>query len=112
MRQHFATQLYQAGASLALCDLDLDGLKNTLQITGDDGDRVKLFQLDGSDQSPMQEFGREVESQIDPADILINNAGICLFPQTIVETPDEQFAKVIDLNMWGPTTGSGLFYLN
>ena len=105
----FAIQLYQKGANLALCDLDQNGLEGTLQFTGDDGKRVKLFQVDVSVQSEMQEFARDVESQLGPADVLINNAGICLIPQTFEEAPDEQFTKVIDVNMWGAYYGIRAF---
>jgi NAD(P)-dependent dehydrogenase (short-subunit alcohol dehydrogenase family) len=107
--QHFAIQLYQAGAYLALCDLDLESLKNTLQLTGDDGGRVKLYQLDVSDQPAMQQFAGDVETQLGPADMLINNAGICLIPQTFEETSDKQFIKVIDVNMWGAYYGIRAF---
>jgi NAD(P)-dependent dehydrogenase (short-subunit alcohol dehydrogenase family) len=107
--QHFAIQLYQAGARLALCDLDLMGLHETLKITGDDGGRVKLFQLDVSDQSAMLDFARDVESQMGPADLLINNAGICLVPQTFAETKDEQFRRVLDVNLWGALYGIRAF---
>ncbi len=107
--REFASQLYQAGALLALCDLDLDGLEDTLQHTGDDGSRVKLFQVDVSDQAAMRQFALDVESQLGSADMLINNAGICLIPQTFEETPDDQFKKVIDVNMWGAFYGIRAF---
>ncbi len=103
--REFAVQLYQAGALLALCDLDQDGLEGTLRTTADDGSKVKLFQVDVSDQSAMVQMARDVESQLGAADMLINNAGICLIPQTFEETLDEQFKKVIDVNMWGPLYG-------
>ena len=105
----FACQLYQAGALLALCDLDLDGLENTLLLTGDDGSRIKLFQVDVSDQGAMSQFALDVESQLGPADMLINNAGICLIPETFEETSDEQFKKVIDVNLWGAFYGIRAF---
>ena len=105
----FAIQLYQKGAKLALCDLDQDSLEKTLQRTGDDGIRVKLFQVDVSDQSAMEELALDVESQLGPADMLINNAGICLIPGTFEDTADEQFRKVIDVNMWGPYYGIRAF---
>ena len=107
--REFASQLYQAGALLALCDLDQNGLENTLLLTGDDSSRVKLFQVDVSDQAAMTQFALDVESQLGPADMLINNAGICLIPQTFEETPDEQFKKVIDVNMWGAFFGIRAF---
>jgi len=107
--QEFAVQLYQASARLALCDLDQNGLEETLQITGDPGERVKLFQIDVSDQNAVEQFARDVESQLGPADMLINNAGICLIPETFEDTADEQFRKVIDVNMWGPYYGIRAF---
>lgn len=107
--QEFALQLYQAGARLALCDLDQSGLEETLQITGDPGERIKLFQVDVSDQNAVEQFARDVESQLGPADMLVNNAGICLIPQTFEDTPDEQFRKVIDVNMWGAYYGIRAF---
>lgn len=103
--REFANQLYQAGALLALCDLDHQGMEETLLLTGDDGNRVKLFEVDVSNQSAVEEFARDVNSQLGPADMLINNAGICLIPQSFETTLDEQFRKVIDVNMWGPLYG-------
>lgn len=103
--REFANQLYQAGALLALCDLDHQGMEETLLLTGDDGNRVKLFEVDVSNQSAVEEFARDVKSQLGPADMLINNAGICLIPQSFETTLDEQFRKVIDVNMWGPLYG-------
>jgi NAD(P)-dependent dehydrogenase (short-subunit alcohol dehydrogenase family) len=107
--REFASQLYQAGALLALCDLDQTGLENTLLVTGDDGSRVKLFHVDVSDQAAMSQFALDVEFQMGPADMLINNAGICLIPQTFEETPDGQFKKVIDVNLWGAFYGIRAF---
>lgn len=107
--REFASQLYRAGANLALLDLDREGLDITRQLTGDDGERVKLFQVDVSDQAAVEGAARDVESQLGPADMLINNAGICLIPQTFEDTADGQFRKVIDVNMWGPYYGIRAF---
>jgi len=107
--REFAVQLYQKGAKLALCDLDQNGLEGTLQITKDDGQKVKLFQVDVSNQSAVLGLAQDIESQLGPVDLLINNAGICLIPQTFEETPDDQFRKVIDVNMWGAYYGIRAF---
>ncbi len=107
--REFALQLYRSGARLALGDLDQGGLEETLQISGDPGERVKLFQVDVSHQNAVEQFARDVESQLGPADMLINNAGICLIPQTFEDTADEQFKKVIEVNMWGPFYGIRAF---
>ena len=107
--QEFALQLYQAGALLAICDLDQNSLAETLKITRDPGERVKFFQVDVSNQNAVEQFARNVESQLGPADMLINNAGICLIPQTFEETADDQIRKVIDVNMWGAFYGIRAF---
>jgi len=49
----FATQFYQAGASLALVDLNQIGLEETLHLAGDDGTRLKISKIDVSDQKAM-----------------------------------------------------------
>lgn len=107
--REFAIQLYRKGAKLALCDLDQKCLEGTLEITGDSGNKVGLFQVDVSNQSEMQELAQDVHTRLGPADLLINNAGICLIPQTFEETPDNQFKKVIDVNMWGAYYGMRAF---
>ena len=107
--REFASQLYQAGANLALLDLDQEGLEETLQLTGDDGERVKLFQVDVSNQAAVEGAARDIEDQLGPADILINNAGICLIPQPFEEISDDQFKKVFNVNMWGAYYGIRAF---
>lgn len=105
----FADQFYQKGANLALVDLDPIGLKGTLLLTGDDGNRVKTFLVDVSNQESMRRLAEDIQSQLGPADILINNAGICLVPQSFEDTSDEQFRKVLDVNLWGAIYGIRAF---
>jgi butyryl-CoA dehydrogenase len=105
----FALQLFQAGAHLALCDLDWEGLDETLHLTGDDGKKVRIFQVDVSDQAVVEAFAREVGSLLGPADLLINNAGICLVPQPFNEISDDLFRKVLDVNLWGAYYGIRAF---
>jgi len=99
--QQFAVQLSKAGALLALIDVDQAGLDQTLSLTSDDGKKVKRFLVDVSDRAAMLHCAREVAAQLGPADLLINNAGVCLVPQSFEETTDEQFKKVLDINLWG-----------
>jgi len=62
-----------------------------------------------SDQAAMQGFAHSVVTQLGPADILINNAGICLIPHPFENISDEQFRKVVDVNMWGAYYGMRIF---
>lgn len=105
----FALNLYQAGASLALCDLDLAGLQETLQLTGDHGERVKIHQVDVSIREEMASFSSEVLDAFGSVDMLINNAGISLTPQPFDKITEGYFKKVVDVNMWGVVHGVQAF---
>jgi short-subunit dehydrogenase len=68
-----ATALARLGASVVLGDLDLDVAKGTAdEIDGD----VLALPLDVTDRQRFTTFLDEVEKQLGPIDVLINNAGI------------------------------------
>jgi len=68
-----AAALVKLGASVAIGDLDLDVAKGTADEIG--GDAVAL-PLDVTDRVGFSRFLDEVEKQLGPIDVLINNAGI------------------------------------
>ncbi len=49
----------------------------------------------------MQQFATEVITKHGKIDILINNAGITLTPILFEEISDDEFEKIININMWG-----------
>ena len=89
--------------------MDMPGLEETQRLAGDAGQRVSLHQVDVADREQMSEFAAEVLSQHDRVDILINNAGVSLTPLPCDEIPDEQFDKVVNINMWGVYNGIRAF---
>ncbi len=92
-----AEALAQDGARLILCDINEEGVKaaanklgnNTESITCDMGDSDQIYAM----------FDK-IESDFGPVKILVNNAGVAL-PGDFLETPLEQFKKVIDINLTG-----------
>jgi NAD(P)-dependent dehydrogenase (short-subunit alcohol dehydrogenase family) len=104
-----AVQLYQAGARLALCDLNLTGLEATRQLTGDHSERVSLHRVDVSSRAEMLQFAETVLAQHGQVDLLINNAGVSLTPALFDEISDENFEKVININLWGVYNGTRAF---
>lgn len=68
-----ARAVARAGASVAIGDLDLDLAKGTADEI--DGDTLAL-PLDVTDHARFTQFLDEVEKQLGPIDVLINNAGI------------------------------------
>lgn len=68
-----ASALARLGARVAIGDLDLDVAKQTADELGDD---VVALPLDVTDRPVFTAFLDEVERQLGPIDVLINNAGI------------------------------------
>jgi NAD(P)-dependent dehydrogenase (short-subunit alcohol dehydrogenase family) len=68
-----ASALARQGALVAIGDLDLDVAKQTADGIG--GDAIAL-PLDVTDRAAFTRFLDEVERQLGPIDVLINNAGI------------------------------------
>jgi NAD(P)-dependent dehydrogenase (short-subunit alcohol dehydrogenase family) len=68
-----ASALARLGAAIAIGDLDLDLAKGTADEI--DGDALAL-PLDVTDRAGFTQFLDDVEKQLGPIDVLINNAGI------------------------------------
>jgi NAD(P)-dependent dehydrogenase (short-subunit alcohol dehydrogenase family) len=107
--QALAVQLHQAGAWLALCDVDPAGLDETLALLGSPSTRVSLHTVDVSDPEQMQRFTVGVLKHYGQADLLFNNAGITLTPTIFEQIPDERFRRMIEINMWGVYHGVRAF---
>ena len=105
----FALLKNQAGAHLALCDLNLQGLEETRSLLSNQTLKTSLHTVDVSDRDQMHNFADEVISQHGQADLLINNAGITLTPTLFDDITEEQFEKVVNINMWGVYHGIRAF---
>ncbi len=94
-----AIQFNSAGANLALCDMNLEGLQETKNMLSNQSLQTSLHSVDVSDQAAMEGFANEVISIHGQVDILINNAGVTLLPKPLEAIPDTLFKKVIAVNM-------------
>ena len=104
-----ALQLNQAGAHLALCDIDGFGISETLNLLKNKSLAASIHIVDVSDQRQMQQFAVDVIAEHRRVDILINNAGITISPSPFDEITDQQFEKIININMWGVYYGVRAF---
>ena len=100
-----ALQLYTAGARLALCDVNMPGLEETVRLAGGTGSRTSQHCVDVADRDRMSEFAAKVLSRHGRVDVLVNNAGVSLLPTLFDEIPDRQFDQVLSVNMWGVYNG-------
>ncbi|MBU3060612.1 SDR family oxidoreductase [Nocardia sp. NEAU-G5] len=98
-----ATALHRLGAVVAIGDVDESAVKNS----GAAGDFEHYGRLDVTDQQSFASFLDEVERQLGPIDVLINNAGI-MPTGRVVDEPDAITRRILDINVYGVVLGSKL----
>ncbi|MGA9359843.1 MAG: SDR family oxidoreductase [Mycobacterium sp.] len=98
-----ATALHSMGAKVAIGDIDEAAVK-------DAGSRLGLRVcrgLDVTDRQSFTEFLDNVEDQLGPIDVLVNNAGLIAVGNAVDE--DEAVSRrVLDVNIWGVMLGTKL----
>jgi NAD(P)-dependent dehydrogenase (short-subunit alcohol dehydrogenase family) len=99
-----AAALIRQGARIAIGDIDAGLAERTAQELG--AGTIGL-PLDVTDRAGFDAFLREVETQLGPLDVLINNAGIMPIGPFIDET-DATAKRMVDINLHGVIFGSKL----
>ena len=106
--QSMAISLAQAGAKLALIDLNSQGLEETLQACNDFDTDVKLYCADVTDEQDVEAIFKRIADDFGQLNGLVNNAGILRdgllvkFKDGVIsKMPLEQFTSVIDVNLTG-----------
>ena len=98
-----ATALHNLGAKVAIGDIDEAKVKES---GGDLGLDV-YGKLDVTDRDSFSDFLDQVERQLGPIDVLVNNAGIMPVGR-IVDEPDAVTRRILDINVYGVILGSKL----
>ncbi|WP_280380291.1 SDR family oxidoreductase [Nocardia wallacei] len=98
-----ATRLQSLGAKIAIGDVDETAVKES----GAAKDFDHYGRLDVTDQQSFSTFLDEVERQLGPIDVLINNAGI-MPTGKLVDEPDALTRRILDINVYGVVLGSKL----
>jgi NAD(P)-dependent dehydrogenase (short-subunit alcohol dehydrogenase family) len=93
-----------AGAWVAIGDVHLQAAQSTAKEIGS---RVLALPLDVSDPKSFEQFLAEVERQLGPLDVLVNNAGVMTLGALAEENPDA-LRRMVDVNLYGSITGSRL----
>ena len=103
-----AIRLAAEGADVAICARPAPGFEQlgTLDRAREDiaafGGRVVAIPFDlGSDEHPRAALVDQVEEQLGPVDILVNNAAAGTF-RTFLDWTDSSMAKTLELNFWAP----------
>jgi NAD(P)-dependent dehydrogenase (short-subunit alcohol dehydrogenase family) len=98
------------GASLALCDLNADGLAETARLVRAlGGERRVLAQpVDVASAEQMRAFANAVHRDVPAVDLLVNNAGVGL-GGGMLDTSLEDWRWIVDINLMGVVHGCHFF---
>jgi len=98
----------KAGANVAIGDIQEDRLTEAEQQLRELTDSMLSVNVDTTDIASLQSASDTIEATLGPVSVLCNNAGIG-GGGVILETPDEKWRRVIEVNVWGPLNGIRVF---
>jgi 3-oxoacyl-[acyl-carrier protein] reductase len=95
-----AARFAQAGARVALADVDLQAASQAAEHLRQDGCQALAVAADVSDEDQVRRMIEQVVGEWQRIDILVNNAGIC--PMTpILEISAKEWDRVLSINLKG-----------
>jgi NAD(P)-dependent dehydrogenase (short-subunit alcohol dehydrogenase family)/pimeloyl-ACP methyl ester carboxylesterase len=96
------------GAEVVISDVDEAGLKETAGLLTARGGVAHPYVLDVSDAEAVEAFADRVCTEHGVPDIVVNNAGIG-HAGSFLDTPAEQWDRVLDVNLGGVVNGCRAF---
>src|SRR6266852_4757824 len=96
-----ALHLARDGYGVALVDIDVSGVKETLRTIESAAGVAEAFRADVCDPHQLGVMVREVFASMGSPDLLVNVAGIAI-AATVLDTSDQDWNRVINTNLTGP----------
>jgi len=96
------------GAELVVSDIDEAAVKDTAARIAARGGRAHAYVLDVSDADAVEAFAGRVAAEHGVPDVVVNNAGIG-HAGAFLDTPAEEFDRVLDVNFGGVVNGCRSF---
>ena len=106
--QALAIELGRSGASVAISDVDTDGLAITEQRLKSIGAPVKSDRIDVTERERFLLYADEVKERFGKVNQIYNNAGIA-YSGDVDITPFKDIEKVMDVDYWGVVNGTKAF---
>ncbi len=100
----FARTLAEAGADVAIADINQERLPETEEIIKEAGGKALKIVADVSNPADVARMVEETVSTLGRLDIAVNNAGIVHKPYRFHETPLEEWNRLMVINMTGVFT--------
>ena len=103
-----ATAFAKAGMNIAITDIRDEELATAKEMLNAITDNVLTFNVDSTDKGAIESAADELEKSFGPLHVLCNNAGI---PggAPILETDDDRWRLVFEVNFYGPLNGINTF---
>jgi NAD(P)-dependent dehydrogenase (short-subunit alcohol dehydrogenase family) len=95
-----ALAFVREGAEVVISDIDEAGVKDTAAQIAARGGIAHAYTLDVADADAVERFAEEVSATHGVPDIVVNNAGVGQ-AGLFLDTPREQFDRIIDINFGG-----------
>jgi NADP-dependent 3-hydroxy acid dehydrogenase YdfG len=106
--QALAIELARSGASVAISDVDTDGLAATEAQLKAIGAPVKADRLDVTEREAFELYADAVKAHFGKVNQIYNNAGIA-FVGDIEVSQFKDIEKVMDVDFWGVVNGTKVF---
>jgi NAD(P)-dependent dehydrogenase (short-subunit alcohol dehydrogenase family)/pimeloyl-ACP methyl ester carboxylesterase len=103
-----AAQFARLGAEVVVSDIDDASVQETAAEIAARGGVAHAYTLDVSDADAVEAFAEQVSDEHGVPDVVVNNAGIGQAGR-FVDTPAEQWARVLDINLGGVVNGCRAF---
>lgn len=100
--QAIAQALATAGAKVAIAARSADQLAQTIEQIKRSGATALPLTVDVTDLQGVQQMVAQVEEELGPVDLLVNNAGFAGRPGPVRETDAETWWRVMAVNVQGP----------
>jgi short-subunit dehydrogenase len=108
MGRTLALSLAKRGCHLALCDVNEDGLAETVRLAGARGVTVTSKRVDVSSRDQVYAWADEVMRDHGRCNMIINNAGVSHMG-TVEGTEYKDFEWIVGINFWGVVYGTKAF---
>ena len=96
-----ASRLANQGAQVVINDIDKHESDNAVESIKQSGGKASAFLGDVSKLNEVQRMVEAIESSVGPIDILVNNAAVFAESISFIEIPDEEWDRVISVNLKG-----------
>ncbi|WP_329499556.1 SDR family oxidoreductase [Kitasatospora herbaricolor] len=98
----------EQGSRVVVCDLDLEAATRTAELASLIGPPAHAYRVDVSDGAAVDAFAKQVAADLGVPDVLVNNAGIG-HSGTFLQTTEQEWQRVLDVNLWGVIHGCRAF---